>query len=95
MNFKNYMQALEQNALELDNQIEKELQETLNLYEDMLVGPVNEKDALLEDIDNLNMNESSNVGGNKDKKENKDINLDNKDYKLDNKDNKIANKDNN
>ena len=89
------MQALEQNALELDNQIEKELQDTLNLYEDMLVGPVNEKDALLEDIDNLNMNESSNVGGNKDKKENKDINLDNKDYKLDNKDNKIANKDNN
>ena len=70
MNFKNYMQALEQNALELDNQIEKELQEILNLYEDMLVGPVNEKDALLEDIDNLNMNESSNVGGNKDKKEN-------------------------
>ena len=67
-NYNNYMQILEQNALELDNQIEKELLDSLNVYEDKLIGPINETMHLLDDIDNnTNINESS--GGNKDKKD--------------------------
>ena len=67
-NYNNYMQILEQNALELDNQIEKEILDTLNLYEEKLIGPINETIHLLDDIDNnTNINESS--GANKDKKD--------------------------
>ena len=65
-NYKNYMQLLEQNALELDNQIEKEIKDTLDLYEEKIIGPINENAALLDEIDNININESS---ANKEKKE--------------------------
>ena len=68
-NYKNYMQVLEQNALELDNKMEKEIKDTLDLYENKIIGPVNENAALLDDIDNLNINDSSAAGVNKDKKE--------------------------
>ena len=66
-NYKNYIQILEQNALELDNKIEKELVDTLNFYEDKLIGPINETLHILDDTDNININESSGV--NKDKKD--------------------------
>ena len=67
-NYKNYMQMLEQNALELDNKIEKEIKDTLDYYENKIINPGNENVGLLDDIDNLNMNDSSG-GANKDKKE--------------------------
>ena len=66
-NYNNYMQILVKNSLELDNQIEKEIIDTLNLYEDKL-RPINVTIHLLDDIDNnTNINESS--GANKDKKD--------------------------
>ena len=61
------MQILVKNSLELDSQIEKEIIDTLNLYEDKL-RPINVTIHLLDDIDNnTNINESS--GANKDKKD--------------------------
>ena len=68
-NYKNYIQLLEQNSIELDNIIEKEIRDTLDSYEIKMVGPVNENAGLLDDIDNLNINDSSAAGANKDKKE--------------------------
>ena len=67
LGYKNYMQLLEQNALELDKQMEQEIINTLNSFEEKIVGPVIETVPLLDDIDNININESS--AANKDKKD--------------------------
>ena len=67
INYKNYIQLLEQNALELDKQIEQEIINTLIMFEEKIAGPVNESVPLLDDIDNININESS--AANKDKKD--------------------------
>ena len=67
-NYKNYMLLLEQNALELDNLIEKEIKDTLDSYEAKIIGTLNENAALLDEIDNMNINDSS-AAANKDKKE--------------------------
>ena len=41
-NIKNYLQLLEQNSNELDEKMSKEIEEALNIFEDKIVGPVNE-----------------------------------------------------
>ena len=48
-NYRNYMQLLEQNQIELDNKISKEIEEALTLYEDKMVGPVNDNLPLIEE----------------------------------------------
>ena len=67
LNYKNYMQLLEQNALKLDKQMEQEIINTLNIFEEKIFGSANEAVPLLDEIDNININESS--AANKDKKD--------------------------
>ena len=70
-NYKNYLQILEHNSLELDTNIDNEIKEALKIYEDKIIGPINENVALLEEMgmENLNINDSSNIGVIKEKKE--------------------------
>ena len=69
-NYKNYLQLLEQNQIELDNKISKEIEEALLIYEDKMVGtgnentPFNEVSEIIE-----NNNENSLLGKEKEKKE--------------------------
>ena len=70
-NIKNYLQLLEQNQLELDNKIAKEIEEALLIFEEKIVGkeienfPFNDESAIIE-----NNNEST-LGKDKDKEKSK------------------------
>ena len=69
-NLRNYQQLLEQNQNELDNRISKEIEEALIIYEDKIIGPINENLPIYEESGiNENINESSAVNKEKDKKE--------------------------
>ena len=68
-NYRNYLQLLEQNQIELDNKISKEIEEALNIFEDKIVAPINENIPLYEESGiNENNNESSPIKD-KEKKE--------------------------
>ena len=68
-NYKNYLQLLEQNQIELDNRIAKEVEDTLVIYEDKMVGP-NENIPIYEESGiNENNNEISLTNKEKEKKE--------------------------
>ena len=69
-NYRNYLQLLEQNQIELNNKISKEIEDTLSIYEDKMAGPPNDNLPLYEESGIIeNKDESSLVNKDKEKKE--------------------------